>query len=42
MQYGGEPRRGTDYRVYAKYFNQNQMLDLTGQNGADGRNIGLN
>ncbi len=35
-QYGGTLRKDTSYRVYAKYFNQNHMLDLAGQNGADG------
>jgi iron complex outermembrane recepter protein len=35
VQYGGKLGAGTDYRIYTKYFNQNQMLDLTGQNGAD-------
>src|ERR1700687_124115 len=34
VQHGGSRGKGTDYRIYAKYFNQNQLLDLTGQNGA--------
>jgi iron complex outermembrane recepter protein len=34
-QYGGTAGKATDYRVYAKYFNQSPMLDLNGQNGAD-------
>src|SRR5579864_3200598 len=36
VQYGGEVKQGTDYRVYAKYFNRANLLDLDGQNGADG------
>jgi iron complex outermembrane recepter protein len=36
VQYGGEVKQGTDYRVYAKYFNRANLLDLNGQNGADG------
>src|ERR1700687_1834837 len=36
VQYGGEVKQGTDYRVYAKYFNRKNLLDLNGQNGADG------
>ena len=35
-QYGGALGKHADYRVYTKYFNQNHMLDPTGQNGADG------
>ena len=35
-QFGGKAGHATDYRVYTKYSNQNQMLDLNGQNGADG------
>lgn len=35
-QYGGKLSSQADYRVYAKYFNQDQMKDLTGQDGADG------
>jgi iron complex outermembrane recepter protein len=35
-QYGGELGRATDFRIYAKYFNQRHMLDLNGQSGADG------
>jgi iron complex outermembrane receptor protein len=38
VQYGGGLGTNTDYRVYAKYANQNHMLDLAGQNGADGWN----
>lgn len=36
VQYGGKLTSGTDYRFYSKYFNQAQMLDINGQNGADG------
>jgi iron complex outermembrane recepter protein len=36
IQYGGTLGKETDFRVYTKYFDQNQLLDLTGQNGADG------
>lgn len=36
LQYGGKLARQTDFRVYTKYFNQNPMLDLNGQSGADG------
>jgi iron complex outermembrane receptor protein len=35
-QYGGKAGKATDYRIYTKYSNQNHMLDLNGQNGADG------
>ena len=36
VQYGGELKQGTDYRVYAKYFNRANLLDLNGRNGHDG------
>jgi iron complex outermembrane receptor protein len=36
LQYGGTAGKKTDFRVYTKYFNQAQMLDLNGRNGADG------
>ncbi|HYL61397.1 MAG TPA: TonB-dependent receptor [Candidatus Methylomirabilis sp.] len=36
VQYGGTLGKDTDFRVYSKYFNQDHLLDLTGQNGADG------
>lgn len=36
VQYGGTAGKKTDFRVYTKYFNQNHMLDLNGQTGADG------
>jgi iron complex outermembrane receptor protein len=36
VQYGGKLKEGTDYRVYTKYFNRANLLDLNGQNGEDG------
>jgi iron complex outermembrane recepter protein len=36
LQYGGSLGKSTDYRVYTKYFNQAQQLDLSGHDGADG------
>src|ERR1700733_11784866 len=36
VQYGGGLGKSTDYRVYTKYFNQDHMPGLTGQDGADG------
>jgi iron complex outermembrane receptor protein len=36
LQYGGTVGKETDFRIYTKYFNQDHMLDLNGQNGADG------
>jgi iron complex outermembrane receptor protein len=35
VQYGGELKEGTDFRVYTKYFNRTNLLDLNGQNGQD-------
>jgi iron complex outermembrane recepter protein len=35
-QYGGKVGEKTDYRVYAKYFNQDHMPDAAGQDGGDG------
>ena len=35
-QYGGKLGAKTQYRVYAKYFNQNHFPDESGQNGRDG------
>ncbi len=35
-QYGGGLGKSTDYRVFAKYFNQNHLPDPAGTNGADG------
>jgi iron complex outermembrane recepter protein len=39
VQYGGKIGKATDYRFYTKYFNQDHMLDPSGQNGADGLHI---
>ena len=36
VQYGGRLGSAADFRVYTKYFNQGNMLDLNDQNGADG------
>jgi iron complex outermembrane recepter protein len=36
IQYGGELKKGTDFRIYTKYFNRTSLFDLNGQNGADG------
>src|ERR1700739_3027397 len=36
VQFGGKLKEGADYRVYAKYFNNANLFDLNGQNGADG------
>jgi iron complex outermembrane receptor protein len=38
-QYGGNLGGSTDYRVFAKYFNQDHFPGLTGQDGADGWHI---
>jgi iron complex outermembrane recepter protein len=35
-QYGGKLGSSTDYRVFAKYFNDDHFPDPLGQNGADG------
>lgn len=35
-QYGGKLGKASDVRIYTKYFNQEHMLDPSGQNGADG------
>ena len=35
-QYGGDVGANTQYRIYTKYSNQDQMPSLTGQNGGDG------
>jgi iron complex outermembrane recepter protein len=35
-QYGDSLGAHTDYRVFAKYFNQDHLLNLTGQSGQDG------
>jgi iron complex outermembrane receptor protein len=34
-QYGGELHKGTDYRVYTKYSNENDLPQLSGQEGKD-------
>jgi iron complex outermembrane recepter protein len=39
VQYGGGLGKSTDYRVYTKYFNQDHMPGLTGQDGADGWHV---
>ena len=36
VQYGGKLGKSTDYRVFTKYFNQDQMQGLNGAPGADG------
>ena len=36
VQYGGNAGKSSDFRVYTSYFNQEHMLDLSGQSGADG------
>ena len=36
VQYGGGLGKSTDYRIFAKYFNQDGMPGLTGQPGGDG------
>ena len=36
VQYGGELKAGTDYRLYTKYFNRTNLLDLNDQIGQDG------
>jgi len=38
-QWGAKVGTKTDYRVFAKYFNQDHLLDLTGQTGADGWHV---
>ena len=35
-QYGGKAGEKTDYRVYAKYLNQDHLPDSAGQDGGDG------
>jgi iron complex outermembrane receptor protein len=39
LQYGGSVGKATDYRVYAKYFNESQLPGVTGADGGDGWNI---
>lgn len=36
IQYGAHAGKGTDYRVYAKYLNQDHFPGITGQDGGDG------
>jgi iron complex outermembrane recepter protein len=36
LQYGDTLGKKTDFRVYTKYFNQDHLLDLNAQSGADG------
>jgi len=35
LQYGGKFKDATSYRVFAKYFNNDHLSDLNGQNGQD-------
>ena len=35
VQYGGQTKGGTAYRVFTKYLNRDHFPDLNGQNGAD-------
>jgi len=35
LQYGGKIASETDYRIFAKYFNDEHLPDLNGQNGED-------
>jgi iron complex outermembrane receptor protein len=39
LQYGGTAGKSTDYRVFAKYFNQHDLPGLQGPNGGDGWHI---
>ena len=36
VQFGESVGSKTDFRIYTNYFNQNHLLDLNGQSGADG------
>ena len=36
VRYGGKLGANTDFRVYTKYLNQNQLTDTHGQDGGDG------
>ncbi|MBZ5695900.1 MAG: TonB-dependent receptor [Acidobacteriia bacterium] len=38
-QYGGSAGKKTDYRLYAKYLNQDHLPDSAGQDGGDGWHI---
>ena len=39
LQYGGAAGKSTDYRVFAKYFNQDHLPGLSGGNGGDGWHV---
>jgi iron complex outermembrane receptor protein len=39
LQYGGTAGKSTDYRVFAKYFNQDHLPGLSGGNGGDGWHV---
>jgi iron complex outermembrane receptor protein len=39
LQYGGTAGKSTDYRLFAKYFNQDHLPGLSGPNGGDGWHI---
>jgi iron complex outermembrane recepter protein len=39
LQYAGTAGKSTDYRVFAKYFNQDHLPGLQGPNGGDGWHI---
>jgi iron complex outermembrane receptor protein len=39
LQYGGTAGKSTDYRVFAKYFNQDHLPGLSGANGGDGWHV---
>jgi iron complex outermembrane receptor protein len=39
VQYGGALGKHTDYRIWTKYFNRNDLPTLTGQDGADAWHI---
>jgi iron complex outermembrane receptor protein len=39
LEYGGSLGKSTDYRVYTKYLNQDNMPSLTGQDGGDGWHV---
>jgi iron complex outermembrane recepter protein len=36
VQYGGKAGKNPDYRIYAKYLNQDHLSDSAGQDGGDG------
>jgi iron complex outermembrane recepter protein len=39
LQYGGTAGKNTDYRVFAKYFNQSDLSRLLGPDGGDGWHV---